>query len=148
MNRQISYNRPLALSSFPVRKSQFGTVPFPRTFPPCNFPSSLPSGPLSHPLPPKPPTSKYFFHAYTPPDRYLVIPPDSTTSQQNNRGECVPVNDESELPSDHQVGLVGIPMAENIISLPSDGTYESATSYHQGTLLNSDPFRYDPRTWK
>ncbi|KAF5866002.1 hypothetical protein ETB97_001580 [Aspergillus alliaceus] len=122
MNRQISYSGPLATSSFPVRKPQFDTVPFPRTFSPCNFSSSLPSGPLNHPLPQKPRTSKYFFHAYTPPDRDLVIPPDSTTSQHNNHGECVPVNDEPEFPSDHQIGLLGSPIAEYIISLPSEDT--------------------------
>lgn len=61
MNRQISYDGPLMASSFPVRKSQFGTVPFPRTFPPCNFPSSLPSGPLNHPLPQNLPLLSTFY---------------------------------------------------------------------------------------
>ncbi|KAB8231402.1 uncharacterized protein BDW43DRAFT_301832 [Aspergillus alliaceus] len=129
MNRQISYSGPLATSSFPVRKPQFDTVPFPRTFSPCNFSSSLPSGPLNHPLPQKPRTSKYFFHAYTPPDRDLVIPPDSTTSQHNNHGECVPVNDEPEFPSDHQIGLLGSPIAEYIISLPSEDTFLLAQNH-------------------
>ncbi|KAF4211299.1 hypothetical protein CNMCM5878_002836 [Aspergillus fumigatiaffinis] len=115
-------------SSFPVRKSQFGTVPFPRTFPPCNFPSSLPSGPLNHPLPPKPPASKYFFHAYTPLDRDLAIPPESTTSQHDNRGECVVVNKKPELPLDRQIGMLGRPMAENSISLPSEDTTQGLGS--------------------
>lgn len=124
MNRQISYNGPLATSSFPVRKSQFGTVPFPCTFPPSNFPSSLPSGPLNHPLPPKPPTSKYFFHAYTP--LRLRTPSESTTSPRINHGGCVPVTGEPKSPSlDHQMRVLGGTKAENIISLPSEGTYKS-----------------------
>jgi hypothetical protein len=119
MNRQISYNGPLATSSFPVRKSQFGTVPFPRT-----FPSSLPPGPLNHPLPPKPPTSKYFFHAYTPLE--LRTPSESTMSPHINHGGCVPVTSEPESPSsDHQIGVLGSTKAENMNSLPSEGTYES-----------------------
>ncbi|PKX88855.1 uncharacterized protein P174DRAFT_516124 [Aspergillus novofumigatus IBT 16806] len=119
MNRQIFYNGPL---------SQICTVPFPQTFPPCNSISLFLSGPLNHPLPPKPPTSKYFFHAYSLHDRDLVTPRDSTTSQHNERGECVPVNDEPEFPSDYQIGVLDSPMAENIISLPSEDTLQGLGS--------------------
>jgi hypothetical protein len=133
MNRQISYNGPLATSSFPVRMSPFGTVPFPRTFPPCNFPSSLPSGPMNHPLPPKPLISKYFFHAYTPLD--LRTPSESTTSPRIDHGGCVPVTSEPEsLSSDHQIRVLGGTKAENIISFPSDGTYESFSFIIKGRL--------------
>ncbi|KAH1304979.1 hypothetical protein KXX54_007925 [Aspergillus fumigatus] len=144
MNRQISYNGPLATSSFPVRKSQFGTVPLPCTFPPCNFPSPLPSGPLNHPLPPKPPTSKYFFHAYTPLD--LRAPSESTTSPRINRGRCVPVTSEPESPSsDHQIGVLGSINAENIISLPTEDTTQGLESECEMTSSlgsdNADPPR-------
>jgi hypothetical protein len=133
MNRQISYNGPLATSSLLVRKSQFGTVPFPRTFPPCSFPSSLPSGPLNHPLPPKPSTSKYFFHAYTPLE--LRTPSESTTSPSINHGGCVPVTNEPELrSSDHQIGVLSGTKAENIIQLPSEGKYESFSFILKGRL--------------
>lgn len=135
MNRLISYNGPLATSSFPVRKSQFSTVPVSRTFQPCNFPSSLPPGPLNHPLPPKPPTSKYFFHAYTSLD--LRAPSESTASPRINHGGCLPVTSEPEPPSsDHQIGVLGSTKAENILSLPSEGTYESFSFIIKG--LNGD----------
>jgi hypothetical protein len=144
MNRQISYNGPLATSSFPVRKSQFSTVPFPRTFPPCNFPSSLPPGPLNYPLPPKPPTSKYFFYAYSPLE--LRTPSESTMSPRINHGGCVPVTSEPESPSDHQIEGLGSTKAENIISLPSEGTYETFSFIIMGRSLNGDFSRYDPRS--
>lgn len=145
MNRQISYNGPLATSSFPVRKSQFGTVPLPCTFPPYNFPSPLPSGPLNHPLPPKPPTSKYFFHAYTPLD--LRAPSKSTTSPRINRGRCIPVTSEPESPSsDHQIGVLGSINAENIISLPTEGTYKSFSFIIKGRRSTVIFFRYNPRS--
>ncbi|RHZ60748.1 uncharacterized protein CDV56_108702 [Aspergillus thermomutatus] len=145
MNRQISYNGPLVTSSFPARESHICTVPFPRTFPPCNSISSLPSGPLNHPLPPKPPTAKYFFHAYTPPDRDLVTTPDSTASQRNDRGECVPVNNEPEFPSNYQIGVLGSPMAENIISLPSEGTIQELGSDGEMTSSFSGDIADPPR---
>ncbi|THC99168.1 hypothetical protein EYZ11_001343 [Aspergillus tanneri] len=39
-----------------VPKPQYGTAPFPRSSLPSSFSSSIPSGPMNHPLPPKPPT--------------------------------------------------------------------------------------------
>ncbi|KAA8650294.1 uncharacterized protein ATNIH1004_002977 [Aspergillus tanneri] len=66
MNRQTSYNGPLVMSLSLVPKPQYGTAPFPRSSLPSSFSSSIPSGPMNHPLPPKPPTPRYFFHEYTP----------------------------------------------------------------------------------
>lgn len=122
MNRQVSYNGPLVPSSFPARKSQICTFPFPRTFQPCNSTSSIPSGPLNHPLPPKPPSSKYFFHAYTPPDRDLRIPPANTTSERINRGGCISVNEHEFPPSDHQNRGFGSVKRRDIIALPREDT--------------------------
>ncbi|KAB8069211.1 hypothetical protein BDV29DRAFT_57269 [Aspergillus leporis] len=122
MDRQISYNGPLAPSLSSVPKSQFGTSSFSSSPLPCNFPSSLPSGPMNHPLPPKPPTSKYVFHAYIPPPCAFGIPPGNHTARRIDRSECLPVNSESKCSSSGQqasaIGTLGAPETECVI-LPS-----------------------------
>ncbi|KAB8261534.1 hypothetical protein BDV32DRAFT_37626 [Aspergillus pseudonomiae] len=126
MDRQISYNGPLVTSP-PVPKSQSSTLRFPYSPLPRSFPSSLTStsGTMNHPLPPKPPISKSFFHAYIPRVpcvRDLGILPGNPTTRRIDRGECLPVNSGPKFYSGHQPSTIETnctpPTAESV-ALPS-----------------------------
>ncbi|KAE8348693.1 hypothetical protein BDV28DRAFT_80304 [Aspergillus coremiiformis] len=121
MDRQISYNGPLVMSS-PVPKLQFNTLPFPNPPLPRSFPSSLTSGTMNHPLPPKPPVSKSFFHAYVPHVRDPGILPGNSTARRIDRDGCLSVNSEPRSSLDHQVSVIetnGTPLAAETVTLPS-----------------------------
>ncbi|KAA8642451.1 hypothetical protein EYZ11_007214 [Aspergillus tanneri] len=60
---------------------------------------------MNHPLPPKPPVSKYFFHAYIPRVpcvRDLGTLAGNSTTRRIDRGECLPVNSGPKFSSGHQ----------------------------------------------
>lgn len=126
MDRQISYNGPL-VTSFPVLKSQFNTSPSPYSPLPRSFPSSLTStfGTMNHPLPPKPPISKFFFHAYIPRVpcvRDLGTLPGNPMTRRIDRGECLPVNSGPRFSSGHQPSTIemnGTPPTAESAALPS-----------------------------
>ncbi|KAB8071992.1 hypothetical protein BDV29DRAFT_10633 [Aspergillus leporis] len=145
MDRQVSYNGPLVISP-PVPKSQSSTIPSPCPLP-CCFPSSLSYGTMNHPLPPKPPVSKYCVHAYVPHVRDPGISPGNSTARQIDRGGCLNVDSESRSSSGHQVSLAEtndtLSAAENVI-LPSGEDFsrdvKSSSDKMSSVDVNIDDF--------
>ncbi|KAB8067215.1 hypothetical protein BDV29DRAFT_97583 [Aspergillus leporis] len=128
IDRQISYNGPLTASSSALQK-QLRTVSFPCSLS-CNIPSSLTLRPMSHHLPPKPPASKYFFHAYIPPSCDHGIPHGSTTARRIDRGESLPVNSEPKSSSsgyqESAIRTLDAPKTESVILI--SGVYPTLLS--------------------
>ncbi|KAE8374692.1 hypothetical protein BDV26DRAFT_34525 [Aspergillus bertholletiae] len=121
MDRQIYYNGPLVTSSSTVPEARFSTF-FPDSLWLRSFPSSLTPGTMNHPLPPKPPISKYFFQAYIPRVRDLGILPAKPTPRRIDCGGCSPVNSEPRFSPGHQLSAIetnGVPPTAESLVLPS-----------------------------
>ncbi|KKK14495.1 hypothetical protein AOCH_007112 [Aspergillus ochraceoroseus] len=115
MDRQVSYNGPLLCSPLP-----------------CNLPASRPSSLMNHPLPLKPPTSKYFSHPYTT-SRNPATPVCTTATQHVVYGKYLPVNNEPKISSVHHATAPSLealssPKTENVILLSSEDTFPALES--------------------